>query len=99
MGINLYLMGEDCFDWENDTDIPHVQHMIAGSIAGIFEHVAMLPFDIIKTHIQTSNKSNFSYKEAARTIYRQGGFREFYRGGMVISYGVAPAHAIYFSVF
>jgi len=73
--------------------------MIAGSIAGIFEHVAMLPFDIIKTHIQTSKSAKFSYSDAIRSIYKQGGIREFYRGGLVLSYGVGPAHAIYFSVY
>ena len=44
---------DDTFEWEDkkeDTDFQH--HMIAGSIAGIAEHVCMLPFDNVKVSIQ-----------------------------------------------
>lgn len=34
------------------TRVPHVQHMAAGAVAGITEHVAMYPVDTIKTRMQ-----------------------------------------------
>lgn len=42
-------------DWDerkDDTDFK--THMIAGSIAGLSEHIMILPIDNIKTHIQTT---------------------------------------------
>ena len=39
-------------EWEErDDSVPVVTHMIAGSLAGIGEHVLLLPIDNIKTHV------------------------------------------------
>lgn len=46
---------EFSLEWDerkDDTDFK--THMIAGSIAGLAEHVLILPIDNIKTHIQTT---------------------------------------------
>lgn len=43
---------ESVLDWEdNASNIPFFKHMIAGSMAGFLEHVAMFPVDTIKTHL------------------------------------------------
>lgn len=41
-------------DWEewDPTKTTFVQHMIAGSVAGLAEHTCMFPVDTLKTHIQ-----------------------------------------------
>jgi hypothetical protein len=45
-------MEEDFLDWEdNPANIPFRKHMIAGSIAGCVEHLAMFPVDTIKTYL------------------------------------------------
>lgn len=43
---------DDSFlDWETrNAKIPIGKHIIAGSCAGIMEHVGMFPMDTIKTH-------------------------------------------------
>lgn len=40
------------FEWEERAEgVPLLKHCIAGSCAGIMEHVGMFPFDTIKTHM------------------------------------------------
>jgi hypothetical protein len=46
---------DEWMDWETrDESIPLFKHMIAGSCAGIAEHVGMFPVDTVKTHMQAS---------------------------------------------
>jgi hypothetical protein len=41
----------DNFEWEErDSSTSLKTHMVAGCMAGIAEHLFMLPFDNIKTH-------------------------------------------------
>jgi solute carrier family 25 iron transporter 28/37 len=43
------IIQEEDFDFEGDRgDSPFFIHMIAGSMAGLMEHVAMYPLDTIK---------------------------------------------------
>ena len=38
-------------EWEKrDSSTPFLVHILAGSCAGLIEHLSMLPFDNIKTH-------------------------------------------------
>ena len=55
----------DDLEWEewDPTKTTFIQHMIAGSIAGLAEHACMFPIDTLKTHIQcercgSSNPAN-----------------------------------------
>lgn len=49
------MQDEFSLEWEERSDdVPFWSHMIAGSIAGLSEHVLILPIDNIKTHIQTN---------------------------------------------
>lgn len=42
------------FEWEErQDDVPVGVHFLAGSLAGLTEHLIVLPFDNIKTHIQS----------------------------------------------
>ncbi len=52
------IIQEEDFDFEGDRgDSPFYIHMIAGSMAGLMEHVAMYPLDTIKVkNIKTKIK-------------------------------------------
>mmetsp|Transcript_3981 Transcript_3981/g.4892 ORF Transcript_3981/g.4892 Transcript_3981/m.4892 type:complete len:92 (-) Transcript_3981:334-609(-) len=40
-------------EWEEwDGNSPFIHHCIAGSIAGVAEHVLLYPVDTVKTHMQ-----------------------------------------------
>lgn len=47
-------MEEDDLEWEewNPSKISFLNHMLAGSTAGLAEHVSVFPIDTLKTHIQ-----------------------------------------------
>jgi hypothetical protein len=90
---------EDFLEWEErDNSIPYLTHCIAGSIAGITEHVTMLPVDTVKTHMQVF-KGKYSAMETARKLYKNEGILKFWRGASVLASGCIPAHALYFSVY
>lgn len=45
----------DELEWEdNPHNLPFTHHMIAGSAAGLTEHVFMFPVDTLKTHLQVA---------------------------------------------
>lgn len=81
------------FEWEErKDDTPFRVHMLAGSLAGLSEHVLILPIDNLKTHIQTKSP-NIS------TAYRQirtTGILNFFRGSSIIAAGCIPSHAFFF---
>mmetsp|Transcript_89453 Transcript_89453/g.186891 ORF Transcript_89453/g.186891 Transcript_89453/m.186891 type:complete len:329 (+) Transcript_89453:102-1088(+) len=91
--------GEDPFDWETrDSSMPFWQHAVAGSCAGIVEHVSMYPIDTIKTHMQASPTS-MSVSEATRQVLQRQGLRGMMRGAAVIGAGCVPAHAGFFGSY
>lgn len=49
---------DDSFlDWETrDENFPLSKHIVAGSCAGVMEHIGMYPLDTVKTHMQASGK-------------------------------------------
>lgn len=47
---------EFSFEWEERNErVDFIKHFIAGSLAGLSEHLIFLPIDNIKTHLQTTN--------------------------------------------
>ncbi|CAI0549036.1 unnamed protein product [Linum tenue] len=78
------------------------QFMIAGSIAGMVEHMAMFPVDTIKTHMQAIGScpiKSVSISHAFRSIVKSEGTAGLYRGIAAMGLGAGPAHAVYFSVY
>ncbi|CAI0381893.1 unnamed protein product [Linum tenue] len=78
------------------------QFMIAGSIAGMVEHMAMFPVDTIKTHMQAIGScpiKSVSISHAFRSIIKTEGTAGLYRGIAAMGLGAGPAHAVYFSVY
>ncbi|AEE28070.1 putative mitochondrial carrier domain protein [Arabidopsis thaliana] len=78
------------------------QFMIAGSIAGSVEHMAMFPVDTIKTHMQALRPCPLKpvgIREAFRSIIQKEGPSALYRGIWAMGLGAGPAHAVYFSFY
>jgi solute carrier family 25 iron transporter 28/37 len=103
------LIEDEDFDFEGKREeTTFLVHMIAGSFAGLMEHVAMYPLDTIKvrivinflkkTHMQTSTKKT-TFFGTLNTIYSNGGFSRFWKGSMIIGTASVPAHSLYFSVY
>ncbi|XP_050213194.1 uncharacterized protein LOC126664719 [Mercurialis annua] len=80
------------------------QYMIAGSVAGSVEHMAMFPVDTLKTRMQVLTGSSYptqtiGVRQAFGSILKLEGPAVFYRGVGAMGLGAGPAHAVYFSVY
>lgn len=80
-----------------------IQYMMAGSIAGMIEHMTMFPVDTLKTRMQVMAEAGGSvHSSLGRTfvsIMRAEGPVGLYRGIGAMGLGAGPAHAVYFSVY
>ncbi|RKO87860.1 mitochondrial carrier domain-containing protein [Blyttiomyces helicus] len=87
--------------------LPHrLNFLIAGGIAGAISRTATAPLDRLKvflvtqTYPQNPPKSRAeSAYDAIRILYRDGGFRSFYRGNGLNVVKIAPESALKFFVF
>lgn len=78
------------------------QFMVAGSIAGCAEHMAMFPVDTIKTRMQALGScpiKTVGVRTALQSILKSDGTAGLYRGIAAMGLGAGPAHAVYFSVY
>ncbi|CAA7037973.1 unnamed protein product [Microthlaspi erraticum] len=78
------------------------QLMVAGSIAGSVEHMAMFPVDTVKTHMQALRSCPIKpvgISQAFRSIIKTDGPSALYRGIWAMGLGAGPAHAVYFSFY
>ncbi|KNA22007.1 hypothetical protein SOVF_038000 [Spinacia oleracea] len=78
------------------------QFMVAGSIAGCAEHMAMFPVDTIKTRMQALGScpiKTAGVRTALRSILQSDGPAGLYRGIAAMGLGAGPAHAVYFSMY
>lgn len=79
------------------------QFMIAGSIAGSVEHMAMFPVDTLKTRMQaissSTKASSITLRQSLGSIVKLEGVGGLYRGIAAMGLGAGPAHAVYFSVY
>ncbi|KAK4392343.1 Mitoferrin [Sesamum angolense] len=79
------------------------QFMIAGSIAGSIEHMAMFPVDTLKTRMQAISSSSktpsITLRQSLGSIIKLEGLAGLYRGIAAMGLGAGPAHAVYFSVY
>lgn len=79
-------MGEE--DW-NPSEVSFAGHAIAGSLAGLAEHVAIFPIDTLKTHVQCERCGTSSWNCAATLIRREGVLR-LWRGVTATFVGCIP---------
>jgi solute carrier family 25 iron transporter 28/37 len=97
-------------EFDPDRGIPLATHLVAGSGAGLAEHLFVFPLDTVKTHAQcvgscgrTQVADIFCLKHA-RQLVNDGlttgtGARRLWRGVSAVSLACAPAHALYFGAF
>jgi solute carrier family 25 iron transporter 28/37 len=98
----------DSNEEEDHDGLGFIQFMIAGSIAGMAEHMAMFPVDTIKTRMQALGPMGSSgirapvhstVAKAVSSIMRREGASGLYRGIGAMGLGAGPAHAVYFAVY
>lgn len=84
------------------------KHMLAGATAGFMEHVAMYPFDTVKTQLQTQlgpfaghsdSRIGGSVTGQVMQIVRREGVRKLFSGVTAVVAGAVPAHAFYFAAY
>jgi solute carrier family 25 iron transporter 28/37 len=77
--------------------------MLAGSAAGVAEHVAMFPVDTIKTRMQASpqpgKRLSTNVTRVMSSIIRKEGLRGLYSGVGAVAVGAGPSHGVYFVVY
>jgi solute carrier family 25 iron transporter 28/37 len=88
---------EGGFEWEvrDRASTPFIRHAVAGSCAGVMEHVSMYPVDTVKTHMQAS-RAKIGVAEAVGAVLRDRGMLGLMRGSTVIGAGCIPAHIGFF---
>ncbi|KAF4127850.1 Mitochondrial carrier protein, partial [Phytophthora infestans] len=90
-------------DWEEWTPEKgsFVNHMLAGSVAGVAEHVSIFPIDTIKCqHCPVNGKPvKLTATQTARKLVAEEGPFRLFRGVSTMLGASLPAHAVYFSVF
>jgi solute carrier family 25 iron transporter 28/37 len=87
-------------EWEEwDSTMPFWRHAVAGSCAGIVEHVGMYPLDTVKTHMQALRPGGrLSFTDVLREISRESPLG-FMRGASAIASGCIPAHVALFTSY
>lgn len=90
-------------EWDPST-LSFVDHMLAGSFAGLAEHVTIFPLDTLKTNIQCDQCGSTSPLKTLNCAKRivnndKGGIFRLWRGVGAMFAGCIPAHAAYFSLF
>jgi len=95
------LEAEDPFEWEvRSATTPFAHHAVAGSCAGIMEHIGMYPIDTVKTRMQAAvAKERLGALQAARVVVQETSPAGLMRGAMVIGAGCVPAHVGLFGTY
>ena len=88
---------DDFLEWEERkaSEISLFKHCVAGSIAGIMEHLVFYPIDTLKTHMHAAEGVNsyLSLKRTAKILYQHEGLFRFWKGANIVASGCIPAHA------
>eukprot|EP01059_Diplonema_ambulator_P015315 TRINITY_DN26424_c0_g1_i1.p1 TRINITY_DN26424_c0_g1~~TRINITY_DN26424_c0_g1_i1.p1 ORF type:complete len:294 (+),score=45.29 TRINITY_DN26424_c0_g1_i1:47-928(+) len=85
----------------SDADLTLFHTCVAGSVAGMSEHVVMFPFDTIKTRMMSRNVG-WRYTgmvSCYKDIVKEHGFRGFYKGLAPAFTSAVPAHAALFTSY
>merc|ERR1719498_1092883 len=89
-------------DWEEwDQRTPWWKHAVAGSCAGVTEHIGMYPLDTIKTHMQAlrpEGQGRARLSQVIRQISSESSLG-FMRGASAIASGCIPAHVALFTSY
>ncbi|RYY75843.1 solute carrier family 25 protein [archaeon] len=93
------IIEDDDLEWEewNPSKISFVHHMIAGSAAGLAEHVSIFPIDTIKTNVQCEKCGSWNvfktWNCVSRMVQNEGPLR-LWRGVSATFSGCIPGMSI-----
>jgi len=87
-------------EWEEwDASTPFWKHALAGSCAGVMEHIGMYPLDTVKTHMQALRPGErLRLVDVVRNISQESELG-FMRGCAAIASGCIPAHIALFTMY
>lgn len=88
--------------WEEwDASSPLWKHAVAGSCAGVMEHIGMYPLDTIKTNMQALRPSGpqLGVTDVLRAILQERGGMGLMRGCSAVLVGCIPAHIALFTSY
>lgn len=87
-------------EWEEwDQSSPFWRHALAGSCAGVMEHIGMFPLDTVKTHMQALRPGGpVGLSIVLREIASESPMG-FMRGASAIASGCIPAHVALFTSY
>ncbi|XP_043506209.1 calcium-binding mitochondrial carrier protein SCaMC-2 isoform X1 [Polistes fuscatus] len=85
----------------NDTrELGLYERFVAGSMAGGISQSAIYPLEVLKTRLALRKTGEFSSViDAANKIYKQGGWKSFYRGYIPNLIGILPYAGIDLAVY
>jgi solute carrier family 25 iron transporter 28/37 len=82
---------------------PMTVHLAAGALAGLAEHVVMLPIDSVKTRVQSlcpcAEAKCPTPIHGIASVMRKEGWARPLRGIGAVAIGTMPAHALYFTTY
>lgn len=92
------------FSAEDDESLTVGQHMFAGGVAGMCEHMVMFPVDTVKTRLQSyvamrDFGTSGRMLQATRAIVASEGLSALWRGVGAVALSAGPAHALYFATY
>jgi solute carrier family 25 iron transporter 28/37 len=96
---------DDPCEWEhwNPLQVPLWKHVVAGSAAGVMEHVAMYPVDTVKTTMQAAplvaGSPALSVRGTVQQIIQENGAGALFRGCTSIGAACIPAHIGLFGTY
>lgn len=73
-----------------------LHEVLAGATAGLAEHLAMFPFDTIKTRMQDEGHT---FRMTMNKVIKTEPWRHLYRGCVPVLCSAVPAHGAYFGVY
>lgn len=88
-------INEDWEEWDPSKTSFGV-HVVAGSLAGVAEHMVVFPFDTVKTFVQAEQSGG---RSELQQVLREEGRLRLWRGVSTTMAGCIPAHAGYFSIY
>lgn len=89
---------------DDTTQLSKVSTYLAGGIGGVVAQFAVYPIDTLKFRLQCSNidsniRGNALLIKTAKEMFREGGYRTFYRGIFVGTSGIFPYAALDLGTF
>lgn len=85
---------------ESDPTLQPLEQLAAGAFAGLCEHVAMFPVDLVKTLLQSPRPAQRpALRKTLSDMVRNFGVRRLYAGVSAVAIAAPSAHSLYFATY